>query len=212
MGATSSLPTLSDKLDPHPLPSNPLDTLPMPSEEFDTPHMPTVDLDPQPMPSNVSDLVPMPSGDLVPLPLTSDHFDPLVLIPDDHHGNALSFGPPAAATRPPQLWHMPTVRETNARQCECILNWVSRNLAWASGILYRTYKGHLSWGKWSRKTFSHTVPSSTAFTRNMPTPSPLVSKTWLVPVPTRSTYTCTTPCIAMDTPTVLAHTSHSIIN
>ena len=29
-----------------------------------------------------------------------------------------------------------------ARQSECILSWASIKLAWASGILYRTYKGH----------------------------------------------------------------------
>ena len=34
-----------------------------------------------------------------------------------------------------------------ARQCECILSWASKKLAQASGILYRTYKGHLFSGE-----------------------------------------------------------------
>ena len=45
------------------------------------------------------------------------------------------------------------VRETNASQYECILTWASRKLAWASAILYRTYKGHLFLGKCSKILF-----------------------------------------------------------
>ena len=47
-------------------------------------------------------------------------------------------------------WHSPT------RQCECILSWASRKLAWVSEILYRTYKGHLFSGECSRNLVSHT--------------------------------------------------------
>ena len=157
MGATSSLPMLSDEFDPHPLPSNQLDTQSMSSEEFDTPHMPTGDLDPQPMPSNVPDLVPFP---LIILILCCSYW-------------MITMGIPFHLAHQQQLHahlhlrHMPT------------------------------------------------MPSSTALTRNVPTmpsPSPLVSKTRLVPVPTQIMCTCTMPCLAMDTPTVLAHASHSIIN
>ena len=48
------------------------------------------------------------------------------------------------------------VRETNARQCECILSLASRKLARASGILDRTYKGHRVLGECSRNLVSHT--------------------------------------------------------
>ena len=44
-----------------------------------------------------------------------------------------------------------------ARQCEYILSWASRKLAWASGILYRTYKGYLFSGKCSRNLVSQAV-------------------------------------------------------
>ena len=41
--------------------------------------------------------------------------------------------------------------------CECILSWASGKLAWASEILYRTYKGHLFLGECSRNLVSHTA-------------------------------------------------------
>ena len=44
-----------------------------------------------------------------------------------------------------------------ARQFECILSWSSRKLAWASGILYRTYKGYLFLGECSKNLVSHTA-------------------------------------------------------
>ena len=48
------------------------------------------------------------------------------------------------------------VRETNARQCECILSWASGKLTWASEIFYRTYNEHLFSGECSRNLVSHT--------------------------------------------------------
>ena len=54
-----------------------------------------------------------------------------------------------------QQW---AVRETDAPQiCECILSWATRKLVWASGILYRTYKGHLFSSKCCKNFVSHTV-------------------------------------------------------
>ena len=43
-----------------------------------------------------------------------------------------------------------------AHQCEYILSWMSRKLAWASAILHRTYKGYLFSGECSRNLASHT--------------------------------------------------------
>ena len=49
------------------------------------------------------------------------------------------------------------MREINTRQCEYILSWARRKLTWASGILYRTYKGQLFSGECLRNLVSHTV-------------------------------------------------------
>ena len=73
----------------------------MSSEKVDTPHKSTGDLDPPPMPSSAPDLASMPSGALMPLPVTSDHFDSPLLMPDDHHGTALTFGTPIVVAHPP---------------------------------------------------------------------------------------------------------------
>ena len=50
------------------------------------------------------------------------------------------------------------VRETC--QCKCILSWASGKLTRSSGILYRTYKGHLFLSECSKKLLSHTVSSA----------------------------------------------------
>ena len=47
--------------------------------------------------------------------------------------------------------------EGNAPQCKCILSWASRKLTWTSGILYRTYEGHLFMGECPQNLVSHTA-------------------------------------------------------
>ena len=54
-------------------------------------------------------------------------------------------------------WGKLTLARSPAHQCECILSWVCRKLAWASGILYKRCKGHLFLGKCSKNLVPHTA-------------------------------------------------------